>query len=219
MFKSGEVGPGAVIMADIQKYGRGQRDKTWQSDAFENLTFSLTADINLWKINSLIDLNRLIALSLYELFKTFDLSPKIKWPNDIMVEDKKISGILIENFFRGHSAKTIIGIGININQRSFQVPRATSMANELEQQFTPKEVLLQFIDILNTVFTKYNGLSSTEIHSDFDNNLWKRNTPNEFITKGNEKVFGTLLRTTDEGSLSIDINGVTKTYRNGEIQY
>lgn len=218
VFKSGQVPPGTVIMADIQNNGRGQREKTWQSDAFQNLTFSLTADIKLWKINTLIDLNRLIAISLYRFFKQFDLSPKIKWPNDIMVNDKKISGILIENYFRDGAPKTIVGIGINVNQESFTVPRATSLINEKGEQCVPREVLDRFIHVLNDTFSNLPVQNSEAIHNEYDQLLWKLKSKTSF--KLSEEYFeGKIKGTTVEGELVIDTQSGDKTFRNGTIKY
>lgn len=219
VFKSDEVGPGAVILADIQKNGRGQRDKTWQSDAFENLTFSFTAAINLWKINSLMDLNRIVALSLYELFKEIGLEPKIKWPNDIMINDKKISGILIENFFRGEKAKTIVGIGINVNQQQFSIPRATSISIEKKEFFKTRELLDLYLSILNKLIPHYSTLRAEDLQRLYDQQLWLRNEEIRFTTRNNEKKHGRIIGTTLDGKLLVNLDGKTISVRNGEVKY
>jgi len=222
VFKSAEVPSGSVIMADIQTNGRGQREKTWQSGAYENLTFSLTADINLWKINTLIDLNRLIAISLHSFFVELGLKPKIKWPNDIMINDKKVCGILIENFFRDGSPKSVIGIGINVNQKEFDFPRATSISKEKGQHFKPKDLLYQFINKLNYTFGDLSISDSQKIHSRYDKLLWNKNLTQEFSTSENTKFIGKIIGSSIDGELLIErkrdeIEMVS--YRNGEISY
>lgn len=222
VFKSAEVPPGSVIMADIQTNGRGQREKTWQSGAYENLTFSLTADIKLWKINTLIDLNRLIALSLHSFFLELGLKPEIKWPNDIMINDRKVCGILIENFFKQGSPKSVIGIGINVNQKEFDFHRATSISEETGQHFIPKELLYQFINALNNIFDSLPISDSKMIHMNYDRLLWKKNIPHEFTKVNNERFTGEIIGTSQGGELLIDsksgILGQLQ-FRNGEIAY
>tara|TARA_B100000508_G_C11465832_1_gene282421 strand:- start:5580 stop:6311 length:732 start_codon:yes stop_codon:yes gene_type:complete len=218
VFKSGEVQSGAVIMADIQTNGRGQREKTWHSGAYENLTFSLTADINLWKINTLIDLNRLIAISLHSFFNELGLSPKIKWPNDIMINDKKVCGILIENFFRESQPKSIIGIGINVNQQEFEVPRATSLFNEIKERHSTKELLFQFIKVLNATFESMPIHDSEKIHAEYDKYLWKRNE--EWTFNSNDQEFiGQIYGTTRDGNLIVNTKDEKFVFPNGSVKY
>ena len=219
MFKEGCIQHGAVIMADIQTNGRGQRGNTWQSGAFENLTFSITADIKLWKINTLIDLNRLIALSLHTFFQEFELEPKIKWPNDIMINEKKVCGILIENFFRDNTPKSIIGIGINVNQKQFDVERATSLLNLTGSHFQPKELLYKFIETTNTVLNTLPLNHSEIIHKNYDELLWKRKQAHEFTLNSGSIKTGAIEGTTLEGNLIIDFNHSREEFRNGEVKY
>jgi BirA family biotin operon repressor/biotin-[acetyl-CoA-carboxylase] ligase len=206
-------------MSDIQTNGRGQRNKTWQSGAFENLTFSATAEIKLWKINSLVDLNRLVALSLHRFFEELGFNPKIKWPNDIMIEDKKISGILIENFFRGDDIKSVIGIGINVNQKNFPIERATSILLQTQRQFQPKELLYKAIDAMNNTFNNFPFDRSEVIHEEYDKRLWKLNASHSF-QQGNESAQkGTIIGTTETGDLIVTIDGAQAVFQNGTIRY
>jgi BirA family biotin operon repressor/biotin-[acetyl-CoA-carboxylase] ligase len=219
VFKEGRIEHGTVIMADIQTNGRGQRGNTWQSGAFENLTFSITADIKLWKINSLIDLNRLIALSLHTFFQELKLEPQIKWPNDIMIQDKKVCGILIENFFRDGEPKSVIGIGINVNQKEFESDRATSLLNLTSKHFQPKEVLYKFIENANIIFNELAKNNSEHIHKLYDDLLWKKHVSHEFILNSGSKKTGTVQGTTLQGDLIVSFNNSPEIFRNGEVKY
>jgi BirA family biotin operon repressor/biotin-[acetyl-CoA-carboxylase] ligase len=206
-------------MADIQTNGRGQRNKTWQSDAYENLTFSLSADINLWKINSLIDLNRLIALSLQNFFTEIGLPAKVKWPNDIMVNDKKVCGVLIENFFQSGKPKSVIGIGINVNQKTFEAPRSTSIFNEKNQHFIPRELLEILLHSLNKSFNNLPIQDSSKIKEEYDNRLWKRKKNTFFELESENAIRGKIIGTTDDGNLQIECGDKIRIFRNGMIKY
>lgn len=119
VFKDGSIEHGTVILADIQTNGRGQRGNTWQSDAFDNITMSIAFDPNLCKINNLISLNHITSIALFNFISSYCDNVKIKWPNDILVNENKIAGILIESQFSGNKMQSVIGIGLNVNQVDF----------------------------------------------------------------------------------------------------
>lgn len=219
VFKSDQVPPGAVILSDIQTDGRGQRHKTWHSDAYLNLTFSITGAINLWKINSLIDLNRIVAIALQRFFLKFDPSARIKWPNDIMVRDQKICGILLENFFRQRKPLSVIGIGINVNQKKFNAPRATSIALLTGSDHINKEILHTFLHSLNQTIKTFSSESSQSIHLTYDELLWKKDDLHTFTLNEGVKETGRIQSTTSDGNLVVFMEGEHITFRNSEISY
>ena len=95
-----------LIVAKKQTKGRGRFDRVWESG--EDLTFSLVFKNQYY--NEL-----LFPLIIVKALKVFEIDASIKWPNDILVNDKKVSGILIETIYEGNKkACSIVGIGINI---------------------------------------------------------------------------------------------------------
>ena len=111
-----------VVVADYQTEGRGQREKKWQSVKNKNLLFSLYISPDDCFVDQKIYFNIITSLSIvYTLDKYIkDSEIQIKWPNDILVNNHKISGILIEStVLKEKIKKIIIGIGININQVRF----------------------------------------------------------------------------------------------------
>ena len=111
---------GTAILAHFQTHGRGQREAIWQSASSQNLTFSFGLELEAFDPRSFFTLSRAVSLALYQyLFDTLGDAVKIKWPNDMLFNQKKIAGILIEN----RVAKTpfaICGIGLNVNQTNFE---------------------------------------------------------------------------------------------------
>ena len=127
-----------VVSTESQTQGKGQRGSGWSSEKGKNLTFSVLYNQKAEQLTSLFTLNILVALSVLEALKTFsNLNFSIKWPNDILSENKKIGGILIENTFKNFGeVQSIIGIGLNINQSQFEnLPQASSLFL-LENQFS-----------------------------------------------------------------------------------
>ena len=106
---------GHAVIADRQTAGRGRRDRRWHSPAGGNLYFSLG-----WRFRCadlpLSTLPLLAAVATAEALRRFGLTGHgIKWPNDILVEGKKLAGILVELRSAGADTSAIIGIGINLD--------------------------------------------------------------------------------------------------------
>ncbi len=126
---------GTVWVADYQSAGRGQRGNSWESGAGENLLFTVLLRPDFLNVADQFAISQVVALSVVKYLETMGLSPKIKWPNDIYVGDKKICGILIEHSISGANlSASILGVGINVNQRTFcsDAPNPTSMVLALD---------------------------------------------------------------------------------------
>lgn len=104
---------GLVIAAREQMQGRGRHSRTWLSGCGENLTFSL-----LWRgtcePRRLPVASMAAAVAVADLLAAEGLNPVLKWPNDVLVNGRKICGILSE----GLSGGVIVGIGLNVNMKS-----------------------------------------------------------------------------------------------------
>ena len=111
---------GLVVMAKHQTAGKGQRGKQWHSLPGENLLFSMVLQTKGWPLQQQFIWNMAVALACRELVaEEVDVECKIKWPNDLFIGDKKTGGILIENVVRGDWTWTVVGVGMNIHQSSF----------------------------------------------------------------------------------------------------
>ena len=109
------VSNGTVIVARYQTKGRGSNNRDWISEGNDAL-FSIILDIDKSKVNLLSIVSAYSVLSMFEEILSNE-EIKIKWPNDVLVNGKKISGTLIENVIHGNMVKSVVGIGININSR------------------------------------------------------------------------------------------------------
>lgn len=121
---------GTVVVTDHQTAGRGQRGNTWMAEPHQNLTFSVILKPSFLPVKDQFLLTVITALAVYDYLINKDCgdSVRVKWPNDLMVADKKIGGILIENQLQGsYLSSSVLGIGLNINQNAFSLPMATSL--------------------------------------------------------------------------------------------
>lgn len=145
-----------VIWAEHQTSGRGQRGHSWHSTEGENITFSVVLTPSFLPIIEQFRLSEIVALALVDTLAYYGIECRIKWTNDIYAKDNKIAGVLIEHSLSGESiARTIVGIGLNINQREFpaDIPNPTSMALERGTIFNREEVLTHFVSALNNLYT------------------------------------------------------------------
>lgn len=144
MAKNGLLHEGAIISAIEQFSGKGQRGSSWQTMAGKNLTFSLFLKPHFLQANQQFLLSQCIALAVFDCVKNYcQKDVFIKWPNDILINDKKTAGILIENSLKNDKIDySIIGIGLNINQTEFEnLPYATSLKLETGLELKLDDVL------------------------------------------------------------------------------
>lgn len=129
LMKSERLPHGTVITAQFQTQGRGQRENSWEGTSDQNLAATWIFHFKDLKVTNGFVYNQSIALAVRQSIQDWiHQSVYIKWPNDIIVKDKKIAGILIENYIQGDEIKSsLCGIGVNIFQTHFSFPHATSL--------------------------------------------------------------------------------------------
>jgi BirA family biotin operon repressor/biotin-[acetyl-CoA-carboxylase] ligase len=149
-----------VVITDHQYQGKGQRGTTWLSEPYKNLTFSLILYPNL-PLEKTFMLSIMTTLAIHQVISAYiPQHLTIKWPNDIYYQDKKLSGLLIENIVNRKQVKaSVIGIGLNVNQENFILPSATSLNLICQKQFDRTILLKQ---ILESIKAKYIQLKKQE---------------------------------------------------------
>ena len=127
--KRGEIMDGAVVITAHQTAGKGQSGATWSSLPNVNLTLSVYLENPLSAMDA-FNLNIVATLAVADVCSGLGLNDvKVKWPNDVLLNGKKVSGILCENSIQGDRVRyAVIGIGLNVNQDSFDGFAATSLS-------------------------------------------------------------------------------------------
>ena len=154
LLKNVNLPEGTVVHTPNQTDGRGQRGTSWKADAGSNLTASVILKPGFLALQKQFFLYQVMALATYdtlaEMLDESQFDIKIKWPNDLLVNGKKIAGILIENNILNNRFNwSVIGVGINVNQLQFGAGViATSLALLAGREFEPKRLLEQLC--LNT---------------------------------------------------------------------
>ena len=133
-----------TVRADYQTAGKGQRGNTWESERGKNLLFSFVLYPTFLEARRQFLLSQLTALAVKEALELWTDDIRIKWPNDIYWKGKKICGMLIENELSAEGiARSIIGIGLNVNQEIFHsdAPNPVSLRQITGLEENPMEVL------------------------------------------------------------------------------
>jgi BirA family biotin operon repressor/biotin-[acetyl-CoA-carboxylase] ligase len=218
LLKEGGVSHGAVIMAEEQLAGRGQRMTQWQSEPGANLTVSVILKELSLPIESQFNLTMVVSLALCDLLHQFDLDAKIKWPTDLLVGEKKICGILIENGIRGgliHSS--IMGIGLNVNQTKFPDLNATSTAIE-RGDFQPIDtVLYQLISALNKRLKDLRH--PKELREEYLRRLFAFEELRLFRDEAGRTFQGHICGVEDSGRLQLRVLDEIRTFELKELQF
>ncbi len=172
-----------VVVAENQTKGRGQMGTVWNSEASKSLTFSVFKDVSFLESEEQFYISIVTALALIKTLKTFQVEKlNIKWPNDILSANEKISGILIENVIK-HSTLTssIIGVGLNVNQRFFyDLPKASSMRILTGKTFDLDEILQQFLTHLEFYFLLLEAEEKSVLKKEYESLLFRKNKPSTF---------------------------------------
>lgn len=223
-----------LVVTDFQTRGKGRFGRIWSSQQGLNLAFTLIKKIKV-DVDELQLLNLYTAYSLVitlkELFPDIAKGFSLKWPNDILLNDKKVSGILIEvQNIREKEKVFLIGIGINVNQTEFDDEisnKATSISRELnaiknassQTSIDREEILIEFVNFfyknIELIGSKEELIKNWESESLFINKKVKfRQMDDSSIAEGIAKGLD------DNCGLKIEFDsGTVKTFYSGEISF
>ncbi len=153
-----------VAYTDCQTHGKGLASNIWESEPLKNLTFSIALDSSFLKISEQFTMSKAVAVALHQCLSNYIDENKlyIKWPNDILFDNCKLSGVLISNLLKNNCmALSIIGIGINVNQTLFHdwPTHPISMKMISGSCFDLEQLLHNLVDkILITIESLQSGL-------------------------------------------------------------
>ena len=213
---------GTTISADFQTHGRGQYGREWLSKSTKNLLTSIILYPDFLPANEQFFLSKAIALAVRNCINSFLPSSdiRIKWPNDIYCNDKKIGGILIQNLLTGNKINaSIVGIGINVNQEIFPPGIiATSIALELGMPMEKREILdFMLVDIKTEYMLLRQNIQIQDKR--YNDVLYGRNIERLFERENGEQFSAKVLFVNREGNLIVDEKGQYAAYRFGELKW
>lgn len=167
-----------LVTAEFQTAGRGAGTNRWESERSQNLLFSLISYPKGLLANQMFALSEVTALAIRDALSSYTPGFQIKWPNDIYYNDKKISGMLIENDLRGKWVhRSIIGVGVDINQTRFlsDAPNPVSLAQILGKAVERNQVLNSILLQFNHYYGMMEREQFSELHNRYMQHLYRRN--------------------------------------------
>lgn len=211
-----------VVTANEQFRGRGQMGAKWVSEPGMNLTFSILKKFDSLVITDQFQLNIVVSLAVFDTLKnilTPDLS--IKWPNDILSGSSKIGGILIENVLSGSQiTASIIGIGLNVNQLTFNtLSNVSSLKLLLGRTLNLEEVLHKILENLKSRFLLLQEMSNADLWEAYESKLFRKDKPATFKNVKGDLFMGFIRKISPQGKLVIELeDAILKEFDLKEIQ-
>lgn len=212
---------GMTIVTEEQTSGKGQRGKKWQDEPGQSVLMSLIVHPQ-YDLDRQFCFNMCISLAiadvLQEIYENWDI--RIKWPNDIIINDKKAGGILIENVIRGNEwVYSVVGFGMNVMQDSFggELPFATSLYIESGKQYNISNLISS---IRTRVFTYLaNNLPQQKLERLYNEVLYRKDQPQRFLIGQNEFI-ATVAGVTPNGLLHLQMpDGNVVNYNHGAVEW
>jgi BirA family biotin operon repressor/biotin-[acetyl-CoA-carboxylase] ligase len=206
---------GTLVIAEEQTVGKGRQGRTWISEKGKNLTFSVVVKPNNFQeVSGLLPL--CAGLAVVEAIQSCTaINAECKWPNDVLIDNKKVCGILCE------SSKTgiIIGIGINVNQSSFAEElksQATSLLIEQKKEIDRIGLLVQILERLEHWYKKVIEKHTQEILS-----TWKAHSTmlgrQVRVLQNNQTISGIAIDLVNDGGLLLQTNDTITKVHSGDV--
>jgi BirA family biotin operon repressor/biotin-[acetyl-CoA-carboxylase] ligase len=143
----------------------------------------------------------------------------VKWPNDIFFGEQKLGGILIENTLSGPKIQSsIAGIGLNINQREFEVPTATSLAGLTGRQYVLPALVTRLLECLEKRYLQLRAGQVASLHQAYLRVLYRYQEPRLFEVNG-RIITGQIMGVDEAGQLLVVIDGQQRHFGLQQIKY
>jgi BirA family biotin operon repressor/biotin-[acetyl-CoA-carboxylase] ligase len=216
-------GHGAVIRAEYQSGGRGQRGNRWASERGRNLIFSVVLQPQGVVVERQFYISKIVSVALVRALTDFGIGATVKWPNDIYIGNRKTAGILIENDLMGSGiARSVVGIGLNVNQMEFDpaLPNPTSLALAAGREIDREAVFERILHHLATWYTLLEGQKFAEIDAEYTASLYRKSGPHPFREPGGDVFQASIADVLPGGELVLErADGMRKSYLFKKIEF
>ncbi|MEQ8905798.1 biotin--[acetyl-CoA-carboxylase] ligase [Ekhidna sp.] len=218
--KKSQLPEGTVVYTDHQEKGKGQRGNVWVAEPGKNVLMSILLLPKFLNPQDQFFLNLIAGLAIVDtLGQYFSGQIQLKWPNDIYVNQKKISGVLVESNTRGSVLEScVVGIGLNLNQNGFHVPNATSLLIETEIEHDKFDVMDFLLRDIEKWYLKLKSNRKNEVLAAYHALLMWRGEKRLF--KSSEQEFiGEIIGIDSYGRLVINVQDKLKSFGIKEVEF
>ena len=211
-----------TVMTNHQVKGRGQMGAQWNSEKGKNLTCSVFKRFQGLHVDQSFYVSMITSLAILKTLRAFQIPKlKIKWPNDILSENKKICGILIENLIKNNEVEaSIMGIGLNVNQVYFdQLPQASSLMAIVGKIHDIDELLHHLLKSLSHYFKKLEKGELDSLKRAYERQLFRKNKPSTFREMNGDVFPGIIQGVELNGKLTVKLEDeIIRSFDLKEIQ-
>jgi BirA family biotin operon repressor/biotin-[acetyl-CoA-carboxylase] ligase len=208
-----------LVLSERQTAGRGRRGRKWVSPFAENVYYSLVLRID-GGMRQLEGLSLVVGLAVQQTLRELGIAAAgLKWPNDVLVGQKKIAGILLE--LVGDPADVchvVLGVGINVNMQSDDEvdQQWTSMRLESGKLFDRNQLVAMLGETLQRYLARHQAGGFLAIQSEWEqNHLWQGRSVS--LIAGVNQIDGEVLGIDGQGALRLKVDGVEKVFSGGEL--
>ena len=218
LIEAGRTAP-FLVLSEQQTAGRGRRGRKWISPFAQNVYYSLVLRID-GGMRQLEGLSLVVGLAVMQALRDAGVrNAGLKWPNDVLVEQKKIAGILLE--LVGDPADVchvVLGIGINVNmQKAEEVDQQwTSVQLETASAVDRNYLVARLGSQLQAYLERHQASGFSSIQNEWEeNHLWQGRRVS--LIAGVNQIDGVVLGIDGRGALRLSVDGVEKIYSGGEL--
>jgi len=206
----------SLFVANYQRAGRGRVARQWLAAPGSSLLVSMlfreraeSGALRPWRYTSLTS----VAVLQTIVRHLPETAPAIKWPNDVMLDDRKVAGVLAETRWDGCELEAVVGVGLNVSSAPFAAPGATCLRDAAATPVDRGELLLTFVSHLDALL----GQPDQVVFDLWASRLWRRGQRLRLLDGGQEQDV-VVLGAGRDGSLRVrDSAGRERTTVTGEL--
>jgi len=217
---------GDCFFARQQTQGKGQRGKTWVTEASLNILLSIVLKPQFLGVFQQFQLSACVAVAVHQFFSKYaGDDTKIKWPNDLYWKDRKAGGVLIENVISSRQSAVgswqwaAVGIGININQTKFpnDLPNPVSLKQITANNYDVVQLAKDLCALINNSYDQLKDEDFSIILDQYNKFLYKKNEVVKL--KKDNRIFETIIKGVNHSGQLATQHAVEKDFDFGEVEW
>lgn len=205
-----------VVWTANQTQGRGYAGNRWQAKPNQNIALSLLI-INRLSYEELVFFNQWCSVVIANVLKKYTDDVFVKWPNDIILTDKKVCGILIETRKSGNDLYIITGIGLNVNQSCFDYPKAGSLSLKTGLTYDLKELVSDILTAFENNYFLITENAWSEISEKYNSLLFRKGVVSTFKKDG-KQFEGVISGADNKGNLIVKMDGSLQRFAHKAVE-
>lgn len=212
---------GTAYFANEQRSGKGRRGKSWHTQKGKNIIISIVLSTGFLPVYQQFQLSIASSLACLDFLHRFTINGlKIKWPNDLYWNDRKAGGLLIENIIKGDLWQwAVIGIGININQTTFNddLPNPVSLKQITGETYDTVAIAKELVADVLKRFDELRKNEFDNLYRLYNQSLYKLN--HQVRLKKDNIIFDTTITGVDRQGQLMTKNAIERNFDFDEVEW